>query len=98
MKKFLLLPAVGAGVNHHSEIDGSVYEKSKIYVDSWTGAASELKTLNYQIEGEVGEVINGVKQTPSQPLTIFHSMGMAVEDAATAQLVEELYKRDTRTQ
>lgn len=68
--------AVGAGVNHHSEIDGGIYERSKIYVDSWTGAESELKTLNYPIEGEVGEVINGVIGTPTHPLTIFHSMGM----------------------
>lgn len=94
----IILPAVGAGVNHHSEIDGSVYEKSKIYVDNWAGADSELKALSYPIEGEVGEVINGVKGTPSQPITIFHSLGMAVEDAATGQLVEELYRRDARAQ
>lgn len=63
-------------MHHHSELDGSVYERSKIYVDNWTGAQSELKTLNYPIEGEVGEVINGTIPTPAHPLTIFHSMGM----------------------
>lgn len=94
LRTILTFTAVGAGVNHHSEIDGDVYEKSKIYVDSWAGAESELKNLNYPIEGEVGEVINGILRTPTQPLTIFHSMGMAVEDAATAQLIMELYKRD----
>lgn len=89
----VILAAVGAGVNHHSEIDDSVYEKSKIYVDSWSGSEAELKTLNFPIVGEVGEVVNGVTQTPTHPLTIFHSLGMAVEDAAVAQLIMELYKR-----
>lgn len=83
-------------MNHHSEIDGSVYEKSKIYVDSWAGAGAELKTLNFPIVGEVGEVINGVIGTPTQTLTIFQSLGMAVEDAAVAQLIMELYKKDMK--
>lgn len=91
------IAVVGAGVNHHSELDGSVYGKSKIYVDSWAGARSELATLNYPIEGEIGEVINNVKPTPNQTTTIFHSMGMAVEDSAVAQLIVELYEKEKRT-
>ncbi|XP_037043791.1 ketimine reductase mu-crystallin [Bradysia coprophila] len=98
LKPNVHINAVGAGINHHSELDGSVYGMSKIYVDSWAGAQSELKTLNYPIEGEVGEVINSVKQTPTQKWTIFQSLGMAVEDAAVAQLIVELYEKGKRTE
>lgn len=90
--------AVGNSVTHHSEIDGGLYGKSKIYIDNWAGAETELKTLNYPIIGEVGEVINGVLETPTQSLTIFQSLGMAVEDAAVGQLIMELYKRDKKIQ
>lgn len=40
-----------------------------------TGAKIELKGLNAEIIGEVGEVINGFKPTPKDGITIFQSMG-----------------------
>lgn len=84
---------MGASKDHHSEIDLGVYKKSKIYVDSWTGAKNELKTLDCPVEGEVGEIINKSKLVTSHPRTIFHSLGMAVVDAAVAQVVESLYHK-----
>ncbi|KAJ6641055.1 Ketimine reductase mu-crystallin [Pseudolycoriella hygida] len=96
LKTNVHINAVGYGQTHHSEVDGGVYENGKIYVDSWTGAEAELKTLNYPIEGEVGEVINGVKETPTQALTIFQSLGMAVEDAVVGQLIVELYEKNKK--
>lgn len=73
--------AVGAGVNHHSEIDEDIYTnaQTKIYVDSNAGAESELKTLNAPIIGEVGEIINKNWQPPSGGMTIFHSMGTFIK-------------------
>lgn len=56
-------------------MDDLVYANSTIYVDSWTGARSELKTLDHEIEGEVGEIMNGKKQIKYDKFTIFHSMG-----------------------
>lgn len=85
--------AVGASKDHHSEIDFGVYKKSKIYIDSWNGAKNELKTLDCPVEGEVGELINKSKVVTKHPRTIFHSLGMAVVDAAVAQVVESLYQK-----
>lgn len=74
---FYTIIAVGAGINHHSELDLDIYTdpKTKIYVDNWGSAQTELKTLQAPIEGEVGDIINGIKVVPSTGITIFHSMG-----------------------
>lgn len=39
------------------------------------GARVEFKTLKAPIVGEVGDIINGHSSTPSDGITIFHSMG-----------------------
>lgn len=85
--------AVGASKDHHSEIDLKLYQSSTLYVDSWTGAKSELKTLNCPVEAEVGEIINKSKKVTKHSRTIFHSLGMAVTDAAVAQIAETLYHK-----
>lgn len=74
---YLYTLAVGAGQNHHSEIDADIYTDvgTKIYVDHNAGAQSELKTLNAPIVGEVGDIINGHSTSPSSGTTIFHSLG-----------------------
>ncbi len=79
--------------DHHSEIDMKLYQNSKIYVDSWIGAKTELKNLNCPIEGELGEIINKSKAVTKHPRTIYHSLGLAVADAAVAQIVETLYHK-----
>lgn len=74
--KCLFSAAVGAGINHHSELDGSVYSNGQIYVDTMVSANVELSTLQHPIVGEVGEVMLNVKKAPaSDSLTIFQSMG-----------------------
>lgn len=88
------LTAVGANQNHHSEIDLKLYQSSKLYVDSWTGAKNELKSLDCPVEAEIGELINKRKVVTKHPRTIFHSLGMAVTDAAVAQIVETLYHKN----
>lgn len=50
--------------------------KTKIYVDNWGSARTELSTLDAPKEGEVGDVINGVSVAPPTGITIFHSMGL----------------------
>lgn len=96
IKPDVLINAVGAGINHHSELHTDIYEKSTIYTDSLTNAKVELKGLEdqgYHICGEVGEVINGTKSKESTGLVIFHSLGMAVEDAVSAELIYSAYQR-----
>lgn len=69
--------AVGAGTNHFSELSKDLYTDSttNIYVDSSANAEYELRGLYAPIVGQVGDVINGQIATPSNGITIFHSMG-----------------------
>lgn len=68
---------MGAGIHHHNELSLDIYKdpNTKIYVDSWAGAESELKTLDAEIIGEVGDFINGTATATHDGVTIFHSMG-----------------------
>lgn len=75
----LFFIAVGAGINHHSELDDSVYSIGQIYVDTMVSAKVELKTLRHPIIGELGEVMLNFKKAPaSDSLTIFQSMGECI--------------------
>ncbi|XP_037034232.1 ketimine reductase mu-crystallin-like [Bradysia coprophila] len=95
LKENVHINAVGASfVNHHSELDATVYESSKLYVDSYTGAKTELKALNCPVEAEVGEIINKSKVLTKHPRTIYHALGMAVSDVAVAQIAETLYHKN----
>lgn len=87
------ISAIGAGAHHHSEIHEDLYTdaKTKIYIDHNAGARSELKTLNAPIVGEVGDIINGRWTPPSNGITIFHSLGMAVEDVAVGEAILERF-------
>lgn len=70
--------AVGAGVNHFSELSKDLYTdpKTKIYVDSNANAETELNGLYAGIEGQIGDIINGHIAIPADGITIFHSMGV----------------------
>lgn len=75
MSCFSFVKAVGAAEIYHSELDDLVYANSSIYVDSWAGAKADLKTLNHEIKGEIGEVMCGKKKASFDKCTIFQSMG-----------------------
>lgn len=69
--------AIGAGLNHHSELDDDVYAGSDIYVDSIVSARIELANLGHPIVGQVGEIILGQLPIPkSDAITVFQSMGI----------------------
>lgn len=72
-----ILQAVGAGQHHHDELALDVYKnpRTRIYVDNWASARTELATLDAQIVGEVGDLINEVSSETNDGITIFHSMG-----------------------
>ncbi|XP_069701560.1 ketimine reductase mu-crystallin isoform X2 [Periplaneta americana] len=88
--------AVGAGVSHHSELDPELYRNVSIYTDTMAAAKVELKGLaemGVTIKGEVGEIINGTTSVDRKEITVFQSLGMAVEDVVSAKLIYDEYKK-----
>lgn len=91
---FTTFPAVGAGRSHHAELAQDIYDQCSVYIDYWTGAKVELATLNANIVGEIGEVMLGTKQAPTNGITVFQSIGMATEDVTVGKLFYEKYQQN----
>lgn len=91
--------AVGACRPTEREMDPALVARAELYVDSREGALKEAGDIVLamkegvidasHIRGELGEVVNGTLQgrTSDRSVTIFKSLGMAVEDVAAAALV-----------
>jgi ornithine cyclodeaminase/alanine dehydrogenase-like protein (mu-crystallin family) len=91
--------AVGACRPDTRELDTDLVVRSRVYVDSRPGALAEAGDLVIPIEearwtadqivGELGELLAGRVSGRSSPdeITLFESLGMAVEDIAAADLV-----------
>jgi alanine dehydrogenase len=93
--------AVGACRPDQREMDTALVARGRVFVDSRTGAFAEAGDIVLPIKegaidanhiaGELGEVASGAREgrtTPSE-VTIFKSLGMAVEDVVAAQLAFE---------
>lgn len=93
------ITAVGAPRPDWRELDTSAVARSRVFVDSRAGALAESGDLLHplkegaidesHIKGEIGEVLAGTVpgRTSPQDITLFKSLGMAVEDVATAAYV-----------
>jgi ornithine cyclodeaminase len=91
--------AVGACRPDVREMDGALVGRARLVVDSRTGALAEAGDIVIPIRegrfaadhiaGELGEVAGGraAGRTSAREVTIFKSLGMAVEDVAAAELV-----------
>jgi alanine dehydrogenase len=83
--------AVGAPRPDWRELDDEVLERARIYVDSREAAEKESGDVIAAgwIFAEVGEVVSGAKpgRQSDEEVTLFKSLGLAVEDVATAELV-----------
>ena len=91
--------AVGACRPTHREMDGALVARARLIVDSRAGALAEAGDLVLAIQegrvgpdhivAELGEVVAGraAGRTSSVQVTVFKSLGMAVEDVAAAHLV-----------
>src|ERR671932_551303 len=83
--------AVGAPRPGWRELDDEVLHRARIYVDSREAAMKESGDVIAagEIFAEVGEVVSGAKpgRRSAEEVTLFKSLGLAVEDAATAELV-----------
>lgn len=87
--------AIGAGVNHYSEVGMDVYQNFDVFIESYVGVETELRGIEALVTGEVGEIIEGQKQLNQSSgggrKTIFQSMGNAVEDGVMANLICEKF-------
>jgi ornithine cyclodeaminase len=91
--------AVGACRPDMREVDTPLVQRAKVYVDSRAGALAEAGDLVIPIEegayaaerivGEVGELFAGrvSGRTSDRDITLFESLGMAIEDIAAADIV-----------
>jgi alanine dehydrogenase len=90
--------AVGACRPDQREMDTELVRRGRVFVDSRTGALAEAGDIviplkagafdETHLAGELGEVAMGsvAGRTSSDEVTIFKSLGMAVEDVAAAHL------------
>lgn len=91
--------AVGACRADMRELDTELVSRARVYVDSRAGALAEAGDLVIPIEegrwtadrivGELGELCAGrvPGRSSAEEITLFESLGMAVEDVAAADLV-----------
>ena len=97
-KKGAHVNAVGAARPDWRELDDAVMA-NVVVVDSYQGAQSESGDVILSGStpyAELGEILNGSKPTPTNKTTVFKSLGMAVQDVATAKLVYDAVKWKTR--
>lgn len=90
--------SIGAPIPHQREMDPRLVARARVIVDSRIGALAESGDIVQGIaEGhfsethlvaEIGEVVSGQHQGRTRPdeVTIFKSLGLAVEDVAAAHL------------
>jgi thiomorpholine-carboxylate dehydrogenase len=86
--------AIGACRPDWRELDDEVMA-NVVFVDSREGALKESGDVilsGAKIHAELGEALAGKVSTRANETTIFKSLGMAVEDIASAVLVYRLAK------
>jgi alanine dehydrogenase len=85
------LNAVGAVRPDWRELDDEVLRRARIFVESREAALSESGDViaAREVAAEIGEVIAGTRpgRISAQDITLFKSVGVAVEDVAAANLV-----------
>lgn len=99
LKPGVHINAVGSHRPDLREIDGATLKRAKVVVDSREAVMAEcgdiLLALKEQsigenaIHGEIGEILAGNKPGRASPseITLYKSVGIAIQDVATAQLV-----------
>jgi ornithine cyclodeaminase/alanine dehydrogenase-like protein (mu-crystallin family) len=91
--------AVGASLPNARELDGEAVQRSRLYVDRRESALNEAgdflipkregRITDGHIVGELGDLLLGRisgRRSPEE-ITLFKSLGLAVEDVAAARLV-----------
>jgi ornithine cyclodeaminase/alanine dehydrogenase-like protein (mu-crystallin family) len=98
--------AVGSALPTARELDAELVRRARLYVDRRESALNESGDIllairdgaidEGHIRGELGEVLIGSAEGRTSPddVTIFKSLGLAVEDVATAQAIVEAARAD----
>ena len=89
LKPGALVIAVGAVGSTKREVDSHTM-RGAVIVDSREAAMKEsgdILLADAEIYAELGEVLSGAKPVPNAEVTVFKSLGIAVEDLASARLV-----------
>jgi ornithine cyclodeaminase len=101
LKPGVHINAVGSFTPAMQEVPGETVARSRIFVDSRDAALAEAGDLILPIEGgllprdqvfsEIGEVVTGKRpgRQSIDEITLFKSVGVAVQDAAAASLALE---------
>jgi len=83
--------AVGAVRPDWRELDDETLRRSRLYVESRESAMREAGDVIAagEVFAEIGEVVTGTKpgRQSADEITLFKSVGVAVEDVAAADLV-----------
>jgi alanine dehydrogenase len=89
---------IGADAPLKEELDPAILKRAKIVVDDWEQAAhsgeinvplSKGVLSEKDVWAELGDVVAGTKpaRTSEEEITVFDSTGLAIQDAATVELV-----------
>ena len=93
--------AIGAFYPDHRELDTRIIVDAKVVIDDWEGIRLEAGDILIPIQegaitedhihAELGELVTGEKpgRTPGDGLTVFKSVGIAIQDSSVANLVLE---------
>ena len=96
------LDLVGAFKRNMREVDDDAVARSRVFVDTYAGALAEAADVIEPIErgiiarehirGELAELVNGVVpgRRDAGEITLFKSVGTAIEDLAAARLLAQL--------
>ena len=98
LKPGVHINAVGSSVKHTREVDTATMAAASLWVDRRESTVNEsgdyLLARNdgaeVEIRGEIGELLLGKQgRTSPDEITLFKSLGLAIEDLASAQLLHE---------
>jgi ornithine cyclodeaminase/alanine dehydrogenase-like protein (mu-crystallin family) len=95
LKAGALVNAVGAVGTKNRELDDDAM-RGAVIVDSREAAMKEsgdILLANAEIYAELGELLGGSRPMPQAEITVFKSLGLAVEDLASAKLVLEVLNK-----
>lgn len=99
LKPGVHINAVGSSVAHTREVDSATMAAASLFVDRRESTTNEsgdyLLALqdgaDVRIKAEIGELLTGAAQgrSSADEVTLFKSLGLAIEDLASAQLLYE---------
>jgi thiomorpholine-carboxylate dehydrogenase len=90
LKQGAYVNAVGAVGLQARELDTAAMRGAAVIVESREAAmeeAGDIVQAGVPIYAELGEILSGVKPKPQSRVTVYKSLGVAVEDLAAARMI-----------